>query len=246
MATAVATDIRAYVGALDLTALCESATIADLEAAEVSFTNFAAGGFKETKTGIISGAASLNLFQDYAAGVLDDSLTVGSQYTMSMIVPATPGTVAEGDIAFLGTGNLKTYTPRDGSVGEAAKATLEMPYTGRIAWGVVGHPLAARTTSSNTTGFAYAGPGATRSLYAAIHVTAYSGLTNIVVKVQSDDNSGFTSPTDRLTFSTITGIGAEFTSAVGSSGWASETHHRVLWTVTGAGSCTFAVTFGIL
>lgn len=245
MATRVATDVRPYVGALDLTALTESCTIADLDAAEVMFTNFASGGYKEAKTGIISGAASLNLFQDYATGILDDSLTVGSQYVTSFVIPATPGTLAEGDPAFLGTGNLKKYTPRDGAVGDAAKATVELPYTGKVAYGVLGHPLAARTTSSQTTGFAYAGPSATQYMHAAIHVTAFSGLTNIIVKIQSDDNSGFTSATDRVTLSTVTAIGAEFKSTVGSSGWASETYHRVSWAVTGTGSCTFTVTFGI-
>lgn len=245
MGTAVAIDRRVYFGALDLTSLTEQAAFADIEAQEVSFTNFGSGGFKETRTGIISGAMTLTLFQDYASGVLDDSVAVGSSYPLSVVLPATAGTLAEGDIAYVATSSITKYQPRDGATGDAAKAQIVAPYSGRFAYGRLGHALAARTTSSNSTGFAYGGPSASQYMVANIHVTAYSGLTSIAVKVQSDDNSGFTSPTDRLSFTSVTAIGAENKTAVGSSGWASETYHRVVWTVSGTGSCTFAVTLGV-
>lgn len=50
---------------------------------------------------------------------------------------------------------------------------------------------------------------ATQKMYATLHATAKNTFTSAVFKVQSDDNSGFTTPTDRITFSTVTGLTAE-------------------------------------
>ena len=245
MAPRVSTHVAPYLGALDLTAITKGGTFADLNAAEVDFTNYAAGGYREFKTGIISGGMTLDLLQDYATGILDDSVTVGSSYAFSTVVPATPGTIIEGDIAFVANGAATQYQPRNGAVGEAAGAALTMPWSSRFAYGRVGHPAAARTTTGTSTGIAFAGPSASQYMVANLHVLAYSGLTSITVKISSDDNSGFTTATDRLTFTATTAIGGENKTAVGSAGWASETHHRVAWTVVGTGSCTFVVTFGL-
>lgn len=245
MAPRVSTHVAPYLGALDLTALTKSATIADLTAAEVEFTNYADVGYRAYKTGIISGGMTVDLFQDFAEGVLDDSVSAGSTYAYSVGVPATPGTIVEGDIAFVANGAATQYQPRNGAVGEAAGAAITLPWSSRFAYGYVGHPAAARTTTGTSTGFAMAGPTADQYMVANLHVLAYSGLTSITVKIASDDNSGFTTATDRLTFTATTAIGGENKTAVGSSGWASETHHRVAWTVVGTGSCTFVVTFGL-
>ncbi len=245
MATRVSTHVVPMLGALDLTALTKSATIADLEATEVEFNNYSSGGFKETRTGVLSGGMTIELFQDYATGVLDDSVSAGSSYPFSAIVPATPFSVAEGDIAFVANGSATKYLPRVGAVGDAASATIELPWSGRFAYGYVGHPSTARTASGNSTGFAVAGPSASQYMVANLHVHAYTGFTSVAVKIVSDDNSGFTTPTDQLSFTAVTAIGGENKTAIGAAGWASETHHRVVWTVTGSGSITFTVTFGI-
>lgn len=246
MATRVSTHIVPLLGALDLTSITKGAQFADLQAAEVDFTNYAAGGYKEFKTGIISGGMTVDLFQDYAAGVLDDSVTAGSSYAFSGVVPATPGTVAEGDIAFVASGSATQYSPRNGAVGDAAAAQITLPWSSRFAYGRVGHPSAARTANGNSTGIALAGPSASQYMVANLHVIAYSGFTSVAIKIVSDDSSGFSSATDRLTFTSVTAIGGEYKTAVGSSGWATETHHRVAWTVTGSGSITFAVTLGVV
>jgi hypothetical protein len=75
-------------------------------------------------------------------------------------------------------------------------------------------------------------------------VTAYSGFDQIVFKVESDDGAGFGSATDRITFATVTGKTSEFASVVGA--FSSETHHRITWAATGAGSCTFVAAFGVI
>lgn len=246
MSTAVALDFRPYLGALDLTALTKAATFADIEADMREFTNAASGGYREFKPGILKGQMSVDLLQDYAAGVLDDSVAVAGSYAFSGVIPATVGTPVEGDLAYVAAGSATKYAPRIGAVGEEAQAQIAMPYSGRFARGRLGHPFTARTTSSNTTGFALAGPPATQYMVANLHVLAYTGFTSVAVKIQSDDNSGFSSATDRLSFTSATAIGSENKTAIGAAGWATETHHRVVWTVTGSGSITFAVTFGIV
>jgi hypothetical protein len=76
-----------------------------------------------------------------------------------------------------------------------------------------------------------------------LHVTAFTGFSQAVIKVQSDSSAGMGSPTDRITFATVTGKTSEFASVVGD--FSSETHHRVIYDVTGSGSITFTVAFGV-
>lgn len=237
---------RLHYGHLDLTGLAEG-YVNDLERAKKRFTNLGSGGWEEFKPGLASGSWRFNMFADFDADVLDDELNTSAlttDYPVS-IAPNAAATDAAGDLVWVGRGRAGKYTPLDGAVGNEAKAILEGTYNAPFVRGVILHPKTARTATGNGTAVALAGPSATQRLYAALHVFAYSGLTNIAVKVQSDDNSGFTSGTDRLSFTTVTGAGAsQFTSVAG--GWATETHHRVVWTVSGTGSCTFAVHVGVL
>lgn len=243
MATVVVTDVKPYLGVLDLTSLTESVSFGDLTAVAVPFTNMGSGGYNEFKPGLISGEMTTELFADFAAGAPDEILGtgVGSQYAWTGLLP---GSAAAGDPCYLSRGYINKRAPWMGAVGGAAKTSLTLPYDTRIIRGSVLQPSTARTTTGTGTAVAMAGPTASQSLWATLHVFAYSGLTNIVIKVQSDDNGSFTSATDRITFSTVTGTTSQFTSVAGS--FSSETHVRVSWTVTGTGSCTFAVAAGVL
>jgi len=245
MATFVDTASNMMVGQVDLTGLCESYAFGDLSIAAVPFTTYADRGWVANKPGLKSGTFTATLFADYATGVLDDQLGVaalGGTYAVT-VIPDDPAPVA-GDLAWFSRGYLGRYNPLTGSVGEAAKAELELPYDRPFVRGTLLHPKTARTANGNGTAVALTGPTASQRLYAALHVTAYSGLTNVVVKIQSDDAVGMASATDRITFSTVTGVGSEFTSVAG--GFSTETHVRATWTVTGSGSITFAVVCGVL
>ena len=108
--------------------------------------------------------------------------------------------------------------------------------------GAVGAPSATYTTSGLTgTAVAMTGPTATQSMYAVLNITAASG-TNLAVKVQSDDNSGFTSATDRITFSTVSATGWQWSSVAGDL--STETYWRVVATVA-SGTFAFSVGFGV-
>lgn len=244
MGSYVALHEKIYVGPLDLTGLARSVSFGPLKCQMQPSTTYGDGGWSCVLPGIISGEAQVQANQDQAAGVLDAALgQVGSQYTFT-VVPCPTGTVSVADPCWIARGNLGEYNPLDGAVGDVAGAGLTLPYNWVTARALVAHPAAARTTDGNGTAVALTGPTATQKLYAALHVTAYSGLTNVVFKIQSDDNSGFTSATDRITFSTVTGVTDEFSSVAGDL--STETHWRITWDVTGTGSVSFAAAFGVV
>jgi len=245
MATFVNVSKRIYVGHLDLSN-SDKADFGTITVQSVRFTSFNAGGFEEFKPGLISGEVTVEAFQDFAVDVLDDELGVaalGAQYPVT-VAPNVSGTETAGDVCYFTRGIISQYGPIVGAKGDAAKATLTVPYDTVAVRGVVAHPKAARTVTGNGTIMALTGPTSSQRLYAALHVTAFSGLTNAVFTVQSDDAVGFPSSATRLTFATITGTGSEFASVAGYG--ATETHHRIVYTLTGTGSVTFTIAIGVL
>lgn len=246
MATFVGTGNRVYVAHLDLSGKTKQVNFGDLTREMVDFTTFNDGGFTVVSPGLIKGSGSVMGFQDYAANALDDQISVsalGSQYPVS-VVPSASGTITAGDPCWISRGLLAKESPLTGAKGEAGGFEWGFEYDTAIVQSKVLHPSTARTTTSTGTAVAMAGPTAAQTLYAGLHVTAFSGLTNIVVKVQSDDNSGFTSATDRITFTTATGTTSEWKTVAGD--FSTETHLRASWTVTGTGSATFVVTAGVI
>jgi hypothetical protein len=246
MASFVGLHNRIYTSYLDLSGLANSTTFGPVSRVMVPATTYNDGGFATVAPGLVSGEGMVSGFQDWADGVLDDELSLGqlgSQYPHT-VIPNPTGTVAAGDVCWFSRGVVSSLQPFAGAVGDLAAFELALAFDTAPVQGLVAHPKAARTANGDGTAVALAGPTAAQKLYAGLHVFAYSGLTNIVVKIQSDDSSGMGSATDRITFATVSGVTSEFKSVAGS--FSSETHHRVSWAVTGSGSCTFAVVFGVI
>jgi hypothetical protein len=248
MAAYVGNSTETFVGFLDLTGLTKKVDFGPLVATFEDSTTHADGGYQCWLPGLKSGVAKIMGNQDWAADVLDDDMSIGqlgTQYPISVFPKPTNVAAAAGDPALIARGLLSTLNPLgEGTVGKIAGVDMTLPFdTAFGSRALVGHPKAARTANGNGTAVALAGPTAAQRLYATLHVTAYSGFTNVVVKVQSDNSSGMASPTDRITFATVTGRTSEFASVAGD--FSTETHLRVTWTVTGSGSITFAVAFGV-
>lgn len=215
----------------------------------VDVTTFASGGFTAQVPALRSGTFAFSGYADFDATSTPAGIStvitpalLGNQYGVSVAVPSSGSTVAVGDWATFGIGRLSMLTPV--AFSPSAAATLDMQFTtdgAFVSRGAVGAPLAARTTTFTGSAIALTGPQAGRSLYSILHVTATTG-TNLVVKVQSDDNAGFTSPTDRITFATMSATGWQQSSVAGSL--TTETHWRVTATI-GSGSFTFACYLGI-
>lgn len=236
---------RAYIGHIDVTN-SDKVDFGTITVQAVPFTNFTSGGFTEMKPGLISGDFTVDAFQDFDADVMDDELGVaalGTQYPIS-VQPNPSGTETAGDAAWFSRGIITKYDPLGGAKGQAAKAITGAVYDTAVIRGYVAHPEAARTATGNGTIIAMTGPTTSQKLYAALHVTAFSGLTSLVVTVQSDDGAGFATPTTQATFATVTGTTSEWLSVTGYG--ATETHHRIVYTIVGTGSCTFAAFLGVL
>lgn len=246
MATFVGLANRIYLAHLDLSGLAEQVNFGDLTRVMQPSTTFNDGGYKCVLPGLISGNAMVGGFQDWAADVLDDEISIGqlgAQYPFT-VIPNPTGTVAVADPCWLSRGLVGNVKPFDGAKGDMARFELGLNYDTAIVQAKVLHPLAARTADGNGTAVAMTGPTAAQKLWAAIHVTAYSGFTNVVFIVESDNASNFPSTTTRITFATVTGTTYEFASVAGS--FSSETHVRVSWDVTGSGSVSFVAAAGVI
>lgn len=246
MASFVGLHNRVYLNHLDLTGNVNRADFGTITTAMQNGTTYADGGFECPRPGLMSGGASLEGFQDYVADVLDDEIStgqLGTQYPLT-IIPNPTGTVTAADACWMSRGVLNTIEPLIITKGEMAGFKMGVRYDTAIVQAKVAAAKAAVTVNTNGTAVALTGPTATQRLYAAVHVFAYSGLTNCVFTVQSDDGVGMGTPTTRITFTTVTAVGGQFTSVAGN--FSTETHHRIVATVTGTGSITYAAAFGVL
>ncbi len=237
------TDLSILVGPSELAGHGKNVTLA-VECAPLDKTNFQSAGYVELTGGSKSGTLSLDFMQDMAAAGPDDSLwdLLGdSGVPKSLCTPS-----ADGSVAYLCAGVPVTYKPIDGPAGELAMAAVSLKSSGVIARGRLLHPGAtARTSSSTGTGRQLGAVAAGKSLYAALHVVEVSGSTpSLTVKVQSDDNSGFTSATDRITFTAATARTFQWSSVAGAI---TDDYWRITYTISGTGpSFKFAVTAGIV
>lgn len=208
--------------------------------------NFAGGGFMGRVAGIKSGTFSVDGYADQAVTTGINSIftpaNLGSSYSASAAIPAATS-VATGDKAMFCTGILSRYDGMNASTDTVMPTMLELVTSGAfVASGRVGAPLASYTNAGYTgAAVALTGPTATQSLYAILHVTAAAG-TDLAVKIQSDDNSGFTSATDRITFSTVSAVGVQTGSVAGNL--STESHWRVIATIASS-TFSFACYFGI-
>lgn len=197
---------------------------------------------RRRRAGLDGLAVTLAGFWNGGTGNVDDVLFG------DIAVPDVPLTVgqptgAEGDSAFFFKAILGEYKP-----GAAVGEMLGFQVTGDDSGGdglIRGTILhnAARTVTGTGTIFQLGALGALpQKLYAALHVIAYAGLTNAVIKLQSAALVGFGSPTDRIIFTTVAGLTSQYASLAGAI---TDQFWRVTWTLTGVGSLTFVAPVGI-
>ena len=130
--------------------------------------------------------------------------------------------------------------------GELYRFKVMAEGAGDVARGKILHASgAAVSASGNGAAVQLAATDSGERLYAALHVIAASGTTpTLDVKIQSDDASGMSSPTDVVTFTQASATGAEALSALPNS---ADDYYRVSYTVGGTDpSFAFLVVVGIL
>lgn len=135
-----------------------------------------------------------------------------------------------------------------GQVGEVLPFDLSASATGGTPM-VRGSVLFNGTAgvTANGTGYQNGAVASGKKLYAGLWIIDDPSGTSptLDVKIQSDDNSGFTSALDRITFTQATTRGAQFATPV--SGSITDTYWRAVYTIGGTTpSFRFAVVMGIL
>lgn len=155
---------------------------------------------------------------------------------------------SEGDVVHITQGVRGSYNPMSGEVGQLISAQLDLKNRGYDLVRAQLMTTGVKTTTGNSTGINM-GSAANKRIFSALHVklpvTAGGGSEQIVGIIQSDDNSGFSSATTRLTHATMTAQGADWQQAAIGSG-ITDNWWRARWTISGtAPSFEIFWSFGI-
>lgn len=192
-------------------------------------TTFGDDGVKRFLPGTSGSSAAMTGFIDA------DTLTEAAAWTSTQALTYAPSGLARGSrVQFISA--LESSFEVGSSVAGLSSFDLGATTDGFTDFGVSLRDLAAATVDGNDTGHdfsaASSGGGA-----GCLHVTAFSGLTNAIIKVQhSTDNSVYT---DLITFTTATGVTSQISAVAGTV----NRYVRSSVDVTGTGSVTFQVSF---
>jgi hypothetical protein len=190
--------------------------------------------------GLMSGTLTLRGPQDDdETGGLTKEITDAIGVDNVFLATCLPDGHAIGKPAFFCVGDPTEWAV-DATVADAVGYTFAASADESVEMGYVIHALGAETADGNGTavdrGASPLTP-TTRGAVAAIHVTAYAGLTSAAIKVQhSTDNSVWA---DLVAFTSVTAIGFERKAVV--TGTTVNRYLRVVTDVTGSGSVTFLV-----
>ncbi len=185
---------------------------------------------------------SMNASGFWEAGVTPGTTIDPNVFNM-IGAAAIPLTVApkstEGTTAFL----MKAIQPSFnffGQLGELTPFSLSCSPSNYGTRGFVSIAATSRAASANGSNSELGALSSTQRLAATLHVSAFTG-TSLDVVIESDDNSGFTTPTTRLTFTQATGLTSEWKDAAGPI---TDTYFRAKCTFVGT-SFTALVAVGI-
>lgn len=229
-------DAGIYIGGYDVQTNHRAVTLQDnYEELETTALGHASRRFTG---GLSSTSLTGELYLDYGASTIEHLLSQWRGQVKVFVV--TPDGDAVGDRAFFGSAFISQANPLGGTVGEMHKTTFAA--SGGSGYPVVRGQLfkaaAAVTSSSNSSAVQLGAVTASQRIYAAIHVLSASGTSpTLDVIVQSDDNSGMTTATTRLSLTQATAITSEFASAAGAI---ADDYWRISWTIGGSATPTFS------
>ena len=240
MAKFVFNDGKVFSGGYDLSDHITSVNL-EIMAEELDATTINSGGFRERLGGLKDSTLSMDAF--YEAGANKPDALLGASVGNELIVTTVPD-AGVGNTAYFMKSRLFSYS-MFGTVGEIAPFSIPKSQSDdEVVQGKI-EIDGALTATGNSTGVQLGAVGATEKVYVAIHCYAVSGTStpSVTFKLQSDDNSSFTSPTNRITFNNITDIGADYQSAAGAI---TDTYYRLNYTISGTSpSFSIHATIGI-
>jgi hypothetical protein len=240
----ILTNVRCFAVGADLTGNSNKIELtAEVESKDS--TNYASNGWGEVKGGLTS--AEISGGGQWEAGdpsKVDDASWSQLGGTGPWSISAN-NSASVGDLAYLTNAMRSEYTLGE-AVGEVAPWTGTAKSSWPVARGQFAHPPGtARTATGTGTALNLGAVTAGKRLYAALHVLSVSGTTpSITARVESDDNSGFSSATTRLTFDAATAVGGQILRTDGTA--ITDTWWRVAWTISGTTpSFLFVAALGI-
>lgn len=207
-------------------------------------TNYRSAGWKEVIGGL--GSAEISGEGQWEAG--DPSLVDNASWAdLGGRGPYTvcPNDSVVGALTYFTYGMRADYKLGD-AVGEVAPWTGTVKSSWPLVRGQIGHPPGtARTATGTGTALNLGAIPLGKRLYAALHVLSAAGTTpSITARIESDDASGFTTPTTQLTFAAATAAGGQILRGDGTA--LADTYYRVAWTISGTTpSFMLAVSLGI-
>jgi hypothetical protein len=198
---------------------------------------------RQSRAGLCTTAFSFAGFQDFTdvdprlsadLGIDDAIVTLGSLVN------------EEGDILYSAKGLATSYSPIQGAVGDLA--TFALAGEGSGAWfrGKLLAEKALRDASGESDGLELGVVATTKRMHATLHVFAVSGDSpTLDVIIESDETTGFSSATTRMTFPQVSAPGAYMLGPIAGPG-GSDDCWRAAWTIGGSSDpdFTFAVVFG--
>lgn len=226
------THCQILAGGVDLTGQANQVAVSP-SATMLDATTYDSGGNMEFRPGLRSVQGTVSTFLNEAND--GTALNVGTQN----IVMTTVLTNDQNAVGWSYSG-ISMSVGDESQVGTLLRRNYGFQGTGPAFRGELLIPKAARTAGGNGTARQLGGVSATQRVYASLHVLSITG-GNLVATVQSDDASGFASPTGRVSFATATTVGSQLLSTAGAI---TDTWWRVNWTQT-ASSVTFAVLVGV-
>lgn len=158
--------------------------------------------------------------------------------TEDQIITMCPIAGAEAERAYFFKSDISAYEP-GGAIGDMFVFNVAAIGSGELVRGTM-MKTGVVTANGNGTAIQEGAVSATQYLYAAIHAIAVSGTNpTLDVKIQCDNAENFASPTDKITFTQLTAIGAEFATRV--SGAITDDWWRATWTIGGTDTPTFNI-----
>lgn len=230
MATYSVTGAKLYFGGHDLSGTA-SQLAAAISAEELEDTTFGDDGWRSRQAGLKQVQLSGSGFNE-SDGTGDPDDLFNDNLGTTAVVTVAEQTGADGESATSFQALPFSFAP-EANIGQLWAYTVELNGKTAAAHGTILHDTTtARTATGTGTGRQLGSVGASEKLYAALHVIDASGTNpTLDVVVQSDDNSGFTSPTSRITFSQATDVDGQWATPV--DGAISDDHFRVSYTIGG-------------
>lgn len=250
MGKQVLLDVRLFAGGVDLSGNSNKVEIEDSMEVK-NATNFRSGGARQVLAGLEEVAITAE-GQWEAGDPTAGAHKPDDQFWASRRVVEPISAAAAGDSDLSGGGAMYlTQAVRSkynllGDIGEVIPWSSDWAGSWPAVRGLCAHPSGVPRTATGTgTGYLLGAIPDGKALYATLHVLSIVGTATptITVAIESDDASGFPSPTTRATFAAATLKGGE---AVKVTGPLTDTWWRAKWTISGtAPSFLFLVAFGI-